>query len=106
MSNFDRMRMDLLLKYDLAAFIRRVLETIAPGEIYQHNWQSKRWRGTCKSASRRDHSIDRHGPSAKLKSTCASIALRMDPRARPDCPHICISYSADLAARHHSDSVG
>ena len=38
MSTFDRQRMDLLLKNDLVAFIRRVLETIAPGEVYQHNW--------------------------------------------------------------------
>jgi hypothetical protein len=38
MSTFDRVRMDLLLRHDLAAFIRRVLETIAPGA-------SKRWPG-------------------------------------------------------------
>jgi hypothetical protein len=38
MSTFDRMRMDLLLRHDLAAFIRRVLETVAPAEMYQHNW--------------------------------------------------------------------
>ena len=30
MSTFNRRRIDLLLTYDLAAFTRRVLETIAP----------------------------------------------------------------------------
>jgi hypothetical protein len=38
MSAFDRERMDILLRHDFAAFIRRVVETIAPAEVYQHNW--------------------------------------------------------------------
>jgi predicted phage terminase large subunit-like protein len=106
MSNFDRKRMDLLLKYDLAAFIRRVVETIAPGEVYRHNWhvEAMAWhlqQCVVGGITRLIITV----PPRYLKSTCASIAftawiLGHDPTARI----ICISYSADLAARHARDT--
>ncbi len=106
MSNFDRKRMDLLLKRDLAAFIRRVVETIAPAEVYQHNWhiEAMAWHlqlCVVGGITRLIITV----PPRYLKSTCASIAftawiLGHDPSARI----ICISYSADLAARHARDT--
>ncbi|HLM82209.1 MAG TPA: hypothetical protein VK302_16520 [Terriglobales bacterium] len=105
MSTFDRQRMDLLLKNDLLAFIRRGLETIAPGEAYQHNWhiEAMAWHlQLCINGgvTRLIMTV----PPRSLKSICTSVAfpawiLAHDPSARI----ICVSYSADLAARHARD---
>src|SRR5258708_246030 len=105
MSNFDRQRMDLLLKYDLSIFIRRVVETVAPGEDYLHNWhvEAIAWQlQQCVIGDTKRLIIT--VPPRHLKSTCATIAaaawiLGHDPSARI----ACISYSADLAARHARD---
>jgi predicted phage terminase large subunit-like protein len=105
MSNFDRQRMDILLRHDLVAFIRRVLETIAPGEVYQHNWHIEAMAFELQRCI--DGGVTRlimTVPPRSLKSICASVAfpawiLAHDPSARI----ICISYSADLAARHARD---
>src|ERR1700687_5876274 len=105
MSTFDRQRMDILLKNDLVAFIRRVLETIAPGEVYQHNWHIEAMALQLQRCI--DGGVTRlimTVPPRSLKSICASVAfpawiLAHDPSARI----ICISYSADLAARHARD---
>lgn len=105
MSSFDRQRMDILLKHDLVAFIRRVLETIAPGEVYQHNWHIEAMAFELQRCI--DGGVTRlimTVPPRSLKSICASVAfpawiLAHDPSARI----ICISYSADLAARHARD---
>src|SRR5258708_3580533 len=106
MSTLDRRRMDLLLKLDFATFIRRVVETIAPGEVYLHNWHidAMAWHlQMCVTGGVTRLIIT--VPPRGLKSTCASIALPAwilghDPTARI----ICISYSADLAARNARDS--
>src|SRR5260370_41914380 len=105
MSAFDRRRMDLLLKLDFATFIRRVFETIAPGEIYQHNWhiEAMAWHlqlCVIGGVTRLIMTV----PPRHLKSICASVALPAwilghDPTARI----ICISYSLDLATRHARD---
>jgi predicted phage terminase large subunit-like protein len=105
MSAFDRERMDILLRHDFAAFIRRVVEDIAPGEVYQHNWHidAMAWHlQTCVTGGVTRLIVT--VPPRYLKSTCATIALTAwilghDPSARI----ICISYSLDLAARHARD---
>jgi predicted phage terminase large subunit-like protein len=105
MSAFDRKRIDLLLKYDLTTFIRRVVETIAPGEVYLHNWhiEAMAWHlQLCVTGGVTRLIIT--VPPRGLKSTCASIALPAwilghDPTARI----ICISYSGDLAERNARD---
>jgi predicted phage terminase large subunit-like protein len=104
-STFDRKRIDALLKYDLTAFVRRVLETVAPEVVYQHNWhiEAMTWHlQQCASGETKRLIIT--VPPRYLKSICASVAfpawlLGHNPAARI----ICISYSADSASSHARD---
>jgi predicted phage terminase large subunit-like protein len=97
--------LDLKLKYDLATFIHRSFQTVAPGQTYLSNWHIRAMA----------HSLELCGsgkikrllitlPPRHLKSVCASVAfpawiLGHDPSKRI----ICASYSADLASKHAHD---
>ena len=76
MSTYDRARIDLLLKYDLGMFIRRVLETIAPAEVYQHNWHidAMAWHLQLVKTGQVTRLVITV-PPRHLKSICVSVAL-------------------------------
>jgi predicted phage terminase large subunit-like protein len=105
MNAFDRERIDLLLKYNLVAFTRRVLETLAPAEPYQHNWHIEAMAWHLQLVAKGE--VTRLAitvPPCHLKSTCVSVAfvawmLGHNPSLRI----ICISYSGDLAGKHARD---
>jgi hypothetical protein len=46
LSAFERRLLDLRLRTDLAAFIHRTFQTVAPGQTYLHNWhiEAIAWR--------------------------------------------------------------
>jgi predicted phage terminase large subunit-like protein len=105
MSHFDRKRLNLGLRYDLATFIERSFQTVEPGLEYQ--------------SSQHIHAIAWHLeqclrggikrliitlPPRHLKSICASVAfvawvLGQNPGKRI----ICASYSSELAEKHARD---
>jgi hypothetical protein len=105
MSQFDRELLNDSLRQDLAAFIQRSFQTVAPGHVYQHNqhidaiaWHLEQClRGTIKR-------LIITLPPRNLKSISASVAfpawaLGQDPSKRI----ICASYSNDLAEKHARD---
>src|SRR6266436_5096623 len=102
MNAFDRERIDLLLKYNLVAFTRRVLETLAPAEPYQHNWHIEAMAWHLQLVAKGELTrLAITVPPRHLKSTCVSVAfvawmLGHNPSLRI----ICISYSGDLAGKH------
>jgi predicted phage terminase large subunit-like protein len=93
------------LRRDLASFIQRAFQTVAPGTPYQPNWHLEvlAWhleRCLAGEITRLLLTL----PPRSLKSICASVALPAwalghDPGLRI----ICASYAAELAAKHARD---
>ena len=93
------------LRNDLYAFVEKTFQTVCPGQTFWPNWHLQ---AIC-------HALERVAagetkrliilvPPRSLKSICASVAfpawfLGNDPT----CRIICVSYSADLAAKHARD---
>ena len=106
MSSLERRLLDLKLRTDLAAFIHRAFQTVAPGQTYLHNWhiEAIAWQlQQCLSGDVKRLVITL--PPRSLKSICASVAfpawaLGRDPSKRI----ICASYSEKLASKHALDS--
>jgi len=97
--------LDAVLREDLPSFIQRCFYTVAPGQIYLHNWHievlawhlAQVYRGEIKR-------LIITLPPRHLKSICSSVAfpawvLGHDPMHRI----VTISHSADLAAKHARD---
>src|ERR1700730_17295209 len=101
----QRRWIDFKLRRDLATFIHRTFQTVAPAQDYQFNWhiQALRWRlEQCATGAIKRLLITL--PPRYLKSVCASVAfpawvLGKDPAKRI----ICASYSENLASRHSAD---
>ena len=92
-------RFDAFLREHLPFFIQKSVETVSPGEAYDHNWHidcvgwhlEQCWKG---NITRLIITL----PPRHLKSICASVAfpawvLGQDPTRRI----ICVSYAQDLA---------
>ncbi len=105
MSQFDRKRLNLGLRYDLTGFIQRSFQTVAPGLIYQESKHIDAMAWHLEQCIQGD--IKRliiTLPPRHLKSICASVAfpawvLGQDPGKRI----ICASYSNELAEKHARD---
>jgi predicted phage terminase large subunit-like protein len=105
MSADDRQLIRHMLRNDLATFIHRTFQTVAPAQPYLPNWhiEAMAWHlQQCLSGAIKRLVITL--PPRYLKSICASVAfpawaLGRDPSKRI----ICASYSGDLASKHAGD---
>jgi len=96
---------DELIRNDFVAFVRRVFETVAPGESLHLNWHIEamayRLELVMKGKSRRELI---NLPPRSLKSIIVSVAfpafvLGHDPTRKI----VCVSYSHELAVKHAND---
>jgi hypothetical protein len=104
-NTIDREVLDLALRTDLATFIHRTFQTVAPAQLYRHNWhiEAIAWH-LQQCAEGRINRLVINLPPRHLKSICASVAfpawlLGCDPTIRL----ICVSYSENLAGKHALD---
>ena len=105
MSTPERDLLAALLREDLASFIHRCFQTIAPGQAYQPNWHIRAIAyqlERCRAGEIRRLIVTL--PPRNLKSISASVAfpafaLGHDPALRI----VCASYSQDLTLRHARD---
>jgi predicted phage terminase large subunit-like protein len=105
MSNLDRRDLEIVLRHDLVSFIQRSFQTVAPAQVYRHNWhiEAIAWHlERCLAGDIKRLIIT--VPPRHLKSICASVAvpawaLGRDPALRI----IAASYSAGLARKHAVD---
>jgi hypothetical protein len=96
---------DEILRRDFRAFIHRVVQQLSPGTPYQPNWHID--AAAYQLERVRNGELTRliiNMPPRSLKSVVTSVAfpaflLGHDPRMRI----ICVSYGADLAAKHARD---
>src|SRR5260370_25235023 len=105
MSGLEGEVIGLKVRNDLATFIHRTFQTVAPAEPYRHNWHigAMAWRleqGAIGAIKRLVITL----PPRYGKSICASVAfpawvLGLDPSKRI----ICASYSENLAGKHAGD---
>lgn len=100
--------LNFALSKDLASFIRRTFQTVAPGAPYLSNWHIDLIADRlAKVAEGRIRRLVITLPPRHLKSICASVAfpaflLGCDPSLKL----ICASYSMDLAVKHARDFRG
>src|ERR1700687_4247430 len=99
-----RRDLDLVLRYDLAAFIQKTFQTLSPGQRYDDNWHIQAMaRGLQQTVDGNVKRLLITLPPRNLKSISAvafsAWALGHDPSKRI----ICASYSADLASKHAQD---
>ena len=104
MKAFERV-MRNALRSDFYAFVEKTFQTVCPGQTFWPNWHLQ---AIC-------HALQRVAagevkrlivlvPPRSLKSICASVALPAWFLGNdPTCRIICVSYSADLAAKHARD---
>lgn len=108
MITFERNLLTLGLRNDLAAFIHRTFQTVAPGQDFLMSWHIRAiaWHlEQCANGTIKRLLITL--PPRHLKSISASVAfpawlLGRDPTMRV----ICASYSAELANKHARDCRG
>jgi hypothetical protein len=101
MNNKDRRDLNAGLREDLATFIRQTFHTVAPGDIYHHNWHidAIAWHlQQCAIGEIKRLVIT--VPPRNLKSICASVAFPAWVLGRnPSQRIITASYSAELAGK-------
>jgi predicted phage terminase large subunit-like protein len=105
MSISDRRLLEVALRSDLASFIQRAFQTVAPAADYQHNWHIDAIAWHLRQCF--DGRVGRliiTVPPRNLKSICASVAfpawaLGRDPSRRI----LCASYANELTAKHARD---
>jgi predicted phage terminase large subunit-like protein len=97
--------LDAILRTDLVAFIRKVFQTVSPGERFLENWHIEAMAYQLLKVVRGEtRRLVITIPPRHLKSICTSVALPAfilghDPTRRI----ICVSYSSDLAVKHAND---
>jgi len=99
MTDINKQNLHAILRTDLAAFVEKVFETIAPGQIYYHNWHID---AICHELTRCQDEQGRRllitQPPRSLKSICTSVAFVAWALGRdPTMKFVCVSYSQDLA---------
>ena len=93
------------LKTDFCAFVEKTFQTVCPGQTFWPNWHLEAiGYALQRVAAGEIKRLIILVPPRSLKSICASVALPAwllgrDPTRRI----ICVSYSADLAAKHARD---
>jgi predicted phage terminase large subunit-like protein len=103
--NRDRQALDAACRTDFPTFLHRCFQTVSPGDVYQDNWHLEAMA----------HQLDRVRagetrrliitvPPRSLKSIACSVAweawmLGHDPSVN----FLCVSYGAELAAKHARD---
>lgn len=98
--------LDAILRSDLAAFIEKVVGTVAPGRVFQPNWHIEAMAAALADVvAGRCPRLIISVPPRHLKSISASVALPAfalghDPTRRV----ICVSYSDQLAVKHANDT--
>jgi predicted phage terminase large subunit-like protein len=104
-NTLDREVLELALRTELATFIHRTFQTVAPAQVYRHNWhvEALTWH-LQQCAERKINRLVINLPPRYLKSIAASVAfpawlLGHDPTIRI----ICASYSENLAGKHALD---
>ena len=96
---------DALLRQDFVSFVHRVFQTVAPGEVYLHNWHIEAIAFELMRIANGDNSrLITTLPPRHLKSIVVSVAfvawmLGHNPSMRI----ICVSYSQELANKHADD---
>ena len=93
------------LRTDFCAFVEKTFQTVCPGQTFWPNWHLE---AICHALRRVAAGETKHliilVPPRSLKSICASVALPAWFLGHdPTCRIICVSYSADLAAKHARD---
>jgi predicted phage terminase large subunit-like protein len=97
--------LDAILRTDFVSFIRKVFQTVSPGERFLPNWHIEAMaHHLLRVVSGETRRLVITIPPRHLKSICASVALPAfilgrDPTRRT----ICVSYSQDLAVKHAND---
>jgi predicted phage terminase large subunit-like protein len=97
--------LDAILRTDLVSFIRKVFQTVSPGERFLENWHIEAMAHHLLKVVRGEtRRLVITIPPRHLKSICTSVALPAfilghDPTRRM----ICVSYSTDLAVKHAND---
>jgi predicted phage terminase large subunit-like protein len=97
---FLRYRLTAALRLDLVLFIAKVLQTVAPGDKYQHNWHIEALVHVLRTVLAGDTKrLIVSMPPRSLKSITISVALVAWALGRnPSLRFLCVSYSAELAA--------
>ena len=99
---FDRKQLDIATALHFRTFIHRTFQEVAPGQIYVPNYHIDAMAyelDQCRVGGTRRLLINL--PPRSLKSICASVAFVAWYLGHyPDCRVICLSYSAELAARN------
>jgi predicted phage terminase large subunit-like protein len=101
----DQVLLDAILRSDLASFVRKVFETVSPGDRFAANWHIKAMCHHLSKVMRGEtQRLIITVPPRHLKSICSSVALPAfilghDPTRRI----ICVSYSQELAVKHAND---
>jgi len=97
---FDARLIDAALRYDLGAFLVKVVQTLKPGHPYVHNWSVDAMLEVLRQVN--DGSLGRVTislPPRSLKTTIMSIAyVAWLLGHKPHLRIICVSYSQSLAA--------
>src|SRR5260370_37704895 len=105
MSGLEGEVIGLKVRNDLATFIHRTFQTVAPAQPYLHNWHidAMAWHleQCAKGAIKR---LVITLPPRYGKSICASVAFPAWALGRePSKRIICASYSENLASKHAGD---
>ena len=97
--------LDAILRSHLSWFIRKVFQTVAPGETYLHAWYIDAMAYELERVLRGETSrLLITIPPRHLKSICASVAFPAWVLGHdPTCNIICVSYSESLAIKHAND---
>lgn len=105
MNTLEREVFELALRTDLVTFTHRCFQTVAPAQVYRHNWhlEALAWH-LHQCATRKINRLVINLPPRHLKSIGASVAfpawlLGHNPTIRI----ICASYSENLAGKHALD---
>ena len=103
-STWVRRDLDLALRNDLAAFIQKTFQTLAPGQLYYDNWhlQAMAWYLE-QTASGNIKRLLITLPPRNLKSISAVAFTAWELGRDPSKRIVCVSYSADLASKHAQD---
>ncbi len=90
---------------DFCAFVEKTFQTVCPGQTFYANWHLEAiGYAIHRVAAGEVKRLIVLVPPRSLKSICASVALPAWFLGNdPTCRIICVSYSADLAAKHARD---
>jgi predicted phage terminase large subunit-like protein len=103
--HLQRRALDAVLRSDFNGFLRKVFETVSPGDAFSANWHIEAMAHELGKLSRGEtRRLIINVPPRMMKSICASVALPAfllgrDPTQRV----ICVSYSEELAKKFSND---